>query len=669
MSARNRQRPAAAVPPRPPASPAHRDWWTWAAPLVVGLAALLAYANSLRNGFVWDDPIILTRQLVVFRSVGDVLAPPRDIPQFSPDYYRPLTIATYLLDRAVGGDDPFAFHLSVLLAHIAASVLVYSLALQLLALSGSLPRGHLRPRGRAREGAGLHDIPRPQQSAREGAGLHDTPEPRQSARKGTADAANSPFEASRLGAFAAGALFALHPIHTESVAWAAGRSDVLAAGFLLAALVVHGWEPGSWGASALAGLCAAAALGAKETAVALYPLMLLRDVLVPPRGQRSAADWARDYAGPLLAGVAYVLLRRNALGEFVGSSPDALPAAGRSTLDLVAALGTYIGKLLWPVDLNAYIDHIAGGPLTIALAALLVGGLALALWYWWTRRGSTAPTSASDSRILAAPHPAVPLFALVWLALTLMPSLAIVWKIPDAPLAERYLYLPSVGFCLLVGDLLARLWTAASSPAARVAIAATSGAILLAAAVGTVRRNPVWHDDIALWENTERHSQVSGMAARGLGTAYQQAGRAADARAAFERALARRNTPRGLQTVYNNLGTLAMYDGDYAAAQRYYEAALEANPNAADTLFNLGLAILQRGGRSRESAQAALPFYERALRLNPHDPDIEAALAQVADVLADRAAAVRHARRALELGARGQTADSLRAMLARSSAQ
>jgi hypothetical protein len=90
---------------------------TWAAPLLVALAALLAYANSLRNGFVWDDPIILTRQLVVFRSVGDVLAPPRDIPQFSPDYYRPLTIATYLLDRAVGGGDAFPFHLSVVLAH------------------------------------------------------------------------------------------------------------------------------------------------------------------------------------------------------------------------------------------------------------------------------------------------------------------------------------------------------------------------------------------------------------------------------------------------------------------------------------------------------------------------------------------------------------------------
>src|SRR5512144_2252238 len=145
---------------------------SWAAPLLVGLAAFLAYANSLRNGFVWDDPIILTRQLVVFRSAGEVLAPPRDIPQFSPDYYRPLTIATYLLDRAVGGGAAFPFHLSVVLAHTATSVLVYALALQLFAAGRTAKRTAAVPAG---AGASL---------------------------------------VAQIGALSAGALFALHPIHT-----------------------------------------------------------------------------------------------------------------------------------------------------------------------------------------------------------------------------------------------------------------------------------------------------------------------------------------------------------------------------------------------------------------------------------------------------------------------
>jgi len=574
----------------------------WGA-FAVAVAALLTYANSLGNGFVWDDPIILSRQLVVFRSAGDVLAPPRDIPQFSPDYYRPLTITSYLVDRAVGGERPFSFHLSVVLAHAAVAVLVYALALQLLA--------------------------------------------------------GGP--AAWIGALAAGLLFAVHPIHTESVAWAAGRSDVLATGFLLAALLIHGRPGWSWGGSLLAGLCAAAALGAKETAVALYPLMLLRDLLVPDPARRRPADWLRGYAGPVAAGVVYVLLRRYALGEFVGSSPDALPAGQRSVGDLAGALGAYAAKLLWPVDLNAYIDHIDAGPLTVGLAIALFAGLGAAIWRW---SGAVRTRRAEASR-----EPAAVLFALAWLLLTLLPSLTIAWKIPDAPMAERYLYLPSVGFCLLAGVLLARLWAAARPGPARAALAVGCTAVLAAAALGSGRRNAVWHDDVALWQDTEPKSQVSGMAARNLGTAYQQLGRAEEARAAFQRALQRRNDARGLQTVYNNLGTLAMLDSDYPAAQRFYEAALQANPNAADTLFNLGLAVLHGGGMSRESAQAALGWYQRALRLNPHDPDIEAALAQAFDLLGQPETAVEHARRALELGARGQTADSLRARVKQAEAR
>ena len=118
------------------------------------------------------------------------------------------------------------------------------------------------------------------------------------------------------------------------------------------------------------------------------------------------------------------------------------------------------------------------------------------------------------------------------------------------------------------------------------------------------------------------------MAARSLGTAYQQAGRAADARAAFERALQRRNNARGLQTIYNNLGTLAMYDGDYAAAQRYYEAALAANPaGRIRSSISASPFCTAAGGRA-QSAQAALAYYQRAARLNPHDGDIEAAIAE-----------------------------------------
>lgn len=584
MAARARPREARPRPARPSDPPRAASRRAWAAPAAVILAALLTYAVSLGNGFVWDDPVIVERQLVAFDSLGDVLAPPRDIPQFSPDYYRPLTIATYLVDRGLGGERPFAFHLSVVLAHALAALLLWALAAQLLA---------------------------------------DTP-------------------GAAAGALGAGLLFAVHPIHSESVAWAAGRSDVLATAFLLAALVARGAAPWRWGGSAAGGAAAFASLAAKETGVALYPLALLRDLLLRP-ARPPLADWARGYAGLAAAGIVYGLLRRHALGELVGTAPSIAPVH-RSPLEILAAVGVYVDKLLWPWPLNAYIDRLPLTPAAFAGGLLLLAALLVAARRWRARGEG------------------LPLFALLWIALTLVPSLAILWKIPDAPLAERYLYLPSAGFCLLVGDLVARARTRLPAGAARRAAAVAGGVVLVLAGVASAQRSRVWHDDVALWEDTEAKSQTSGMAARNLGTAYQQAGRVADARAAFARALERRNDARGLQTIHNNLGTLAMLDGDFAAARRSYEQALAAAPDAPDTLFNLALALLHGGGSTPDAARLALPKLQRALALNPHDADIEAGLGQVYLILGEPRQACDHLHRAQQLRPSERTAAGIRQM-------
>ena len=578
------RRPAPAAAADTPSRGSGRRAWIGA--VLVGAIALAASANSLHNRLVWDDAVTLSRMLVVFRSAGDVLAPPHDIPEYSPDYYRPLVFASYLLDRAIGGDDPFGFHLTVVLAHVATTILVYALALQLFGAAPSL----LGSSGRQRV----------------------------------------------LAALAAGALFAVHPIHTESVAWSAGRTDVFATGFMVAALWVHGWARSSWGGSILSGALTAAALGAKEAAVSLYPLMLLRDVTMPPERTRTMADWMRAYAGSLLAGIVYLLLRRNALGEVVGTAATPLQASMRSPLEVLGAVGVYVGKLLWPARLNAYIDHIDTDPVAIALCTVLVVALVAAAWRWWSAR--------SDG---------LPLFAVGWIVLTLLPSLSILWKLPDAPIAERYLYLPSVGCCLLAGDGFGRLWARASVPVVRWALGFGLTAVLLAAGVQTVQRNRVWHDDIALFEDTEAKSRESGAPACTLGNAYLEAGRVADAKAAFERALQRRCSPRVRQTAYSNLGKLAKNTGDLDGAQRLYESALQANPDAPDTLFNLGNLLLYKGRLSPAAAQAALPYFARAQTLNPYDADVEAAVAQCLSILGQSGLAAQHAQRAIELGARG----------------
>lgn len=555
-----------------------------AAALVIALACG-AYANSLRNGFVWDDQIILSRQLVVFDSIGAILITPRDIPQYSPDYYRPVTVSSLLLDRALGGNDPFVFHLSVVLAHAAVSVLVLLLGWSLLP--------------------------------------HDP--------------------VGFTAAIAGAALFAVHPIHTESVAWIAGRSDVLATLFLLAALVAHlRMGRGLWRATVV-GVLALLALGAKETAIGLAPLLVLADLLID-RGERSRLWWP-GYLGLGIAVVLYFALRSATVGGVVGSAVTGSPV-DRTIIDMVGAVTVYLLKLVWPAGLNAYIDAVPTGMLalvTAVAASLALTALAFSAW----RRGKGAVT-----------------YLLLWLALTLAPSLAIVWRIPEAPIAERYLYLPSVAFCLLAGYGAAILWRRAPSDSVRIVLAGAAALILAAAGAATWSRNRVWHDDLALWSDTVTKSEIAGLPMRSLGVAHLQRGESDDAQRYLELALQRRNSPAGLQVIYNNLGTIAMQAQRYDDARRYYEAALQSYSNAADTLFNLGLAILQGGGGTPDAAAAALPYFERAEQLSPHDADIQAALGQVAAIRSERERAIAYLRRALELGPAPAVAQNVRTFLA-----
>ncbi len=579
---------------------------------VVALAAV-AFANALANGLVWDDPIVLTRQLLAFHGLRDLIFLPRDIPQFSPDYYRPLTILTYLIDRAIGGASPLMFHLSVVVYHLIATYFVF--------------------------------------------------------RFGTLLFENVPGAVT--GAALGAAFFAVHPIHSESVAWGAGRSDVLACALALAGLVVYRSQraQGWWRAGAAAALLFAATL-AKETAVMLLLLVPLTDVLLPPRPtvlpataatrserrRRTAADAipsssAAQYLPFVVAFILYMAAREaslgSALGPAAGVGADLLPK-------MIAAVGLYLAKLVLPIWQSAYISDLPTHPLallaTSAIGIALVGACVLA----W-RRGEYIVT-----------------FLLLWIGLTLAPSLAIVVKIPAAPVAERYLYLPSVGYCLLLAYAIMRLARRLEQRSARHALGVTVVLILCLGTAATVRRNGVWRSNLTLWHDTAAKNRTDGLPMRSLATAYQQLGDATKAAEYFQLALQRRNDAAGLFTINNNLGSLAMMDKKLDDAERYYRAALTSNPTAADALFNLGLIALTRAKDDdtahdavwkREQAVQARRLFEQALQLSPLDPDIPVGLGQTLSFLGDNAGARAQFEHALQLGLPPETAAAVRDLL------
>ena len=213
--------------------------------LAVTIATVLAYARTLSFEFVWDDVLLVARsqRLREWSSLPTVLASHfwSEVHEGS-HYYRPLVSLSYFLDLHVWGLNPFGFHLTNLLAHLATALAVLMLTRR---LTGNL-----------------------------------------------------------LAASIAGVAFALHPIHTESVAFISGRTDVLSTLlFLLALLGYARWRDGR-GALALAGSLAAffLALTAKEVAVTLPLILVLWDLLVTPGDGGARAD-AEPRFGPLARAV------------------------------------------------------------------------------------------------------------------------------------------------------------------------------------------------------------------------------------------------------------------------------------------------------------------------------------------------------------------------------
>jgi tetratricopeptide (TPR) repeat protein len=280
---------------------------------VVAAVAVGVHWGALSNGFVWDDTLVLGKQLGAFRTPLAAFLPPDGIQQFSRSYYRPVVTLTYLLDRAVGGGAARAFHATPIAVHALACVVLLLLLWRLLG-----------PRARV---------------------------------------------ASTVAALA----FAVHPVHVEVVAWMAGRAEALAAVGVLAALAVWlRWVDGGSPWTLVAG-AAALLLGllGKETAAVGVPLAAALPWLRPAIRRRP--PWPL-FAAVGAAVVAYVVLRRLALGSAVGLvSP---PPVDHGVAGVLAAVGFYAAGLVWPRSAGIVLTTVPSPAPMVALgAAALVAGV------------------------------------------------------------------------------------------------------------------------------------------------------------------------------------------------------------------------------------------------------------------------------------------------------
>lgn len=420
-------------------------------------------------------------------------------------------------------------------------------------------------------------------------------------------------------AFVAG-LFALHPLHVESVAWVSERKDVLSTLFWLLTMLAYAWYAGArpLGVGAgfqippqqkrrryiLTAFIFALGLMTKPMLVTLPVVLLLLDVWPLGRLKRNS-DLRRLVLekAPLFvlaagSGVVTLIVQRS-FGATV--SLESFPLIVRAANALVSYVG-YIGKMLYPANLSAFYPH----PRTAVAPwqPLAAGGALLLATYLAVRVAGRRPYLT---------------VGWLWYLVTLVPVIGLV-QVGNQAMADRYTYVPLIGIFIILS------WGAAEL-AVRLApakmMAAGAVLVLAALAVCSWMQAGAWRSGVTLFEralaSTGGHHTLRYL----LADAYLRAGRPAQAEGQLRAALSRKSS---FAEAHSRLGAVLIRLGRAQEAERELRLALELEPDLASAHYTLA-GMLAGQGRSDQ----AIRLYRKVLDLDPRSADAHANLAAVLD--------------------------------------
>jgi tetratricopeptide (TPR) repeat protein len=398
------------------------------------------------------------------------------------------------------------------------------------------------------------------------------------------------------GAWLAGAIFALHPVQVESVAWITERKNVLMGFFFLLTLLawiafVDERTKRPWRFYWLALILYVLSLSAKTTACTLpAALLLILWLQKKPINAERILQIAPFFLLGLGMGLVAVWWER----YHQGTSLVVVPLGPIERI-LVAshAVWFYLGKLIWPSSLTFIYPRwtiVATRPLEYAW--LLAGGGLCAVIYFGRRRFGRGVEVAA-----------------VFFVTTLSPVIGFIMLFTFCYtfVADHYQYLASIGPIALASAGVASL--AATFKGSRKLILGTALCVIGALAVLTWRQSAMYGDIESLWRTTLVRNPACWMAYNNLGNVLYQANRIPEAMDLFNQSL--RINPDNA-TAHYNLGNTLVLRGRTSEAIDEYERALRINPNLAKAHNNLGNALLLTGRTSE-----AIDQYEQALRMNP----------------------------------------------------
>jgi protein O-mannosyl-transferase len=495
-------------------------------------ANLIVYASVWHHGFVnYDDDDYVTANPVVLRGLTwDGVAW-----AFTTEHavnWHPLTWLSHMLDVQLYGADAGAHHLTNLLFHIANTLLLFGL---LHRMTGAVGRS----------------------------------------------------------AFVAG-LFAVHPLHVESVAWVAERKDVLSTLFWMLTLWAYVGYTRRSGVRRYCAVLLLFALGlmAKQMLVTLPFVLLLLDFWPLRRLRFDSAVRLVWEKLPLLAlgiissVVTFVVHRRGGAVIILSTIPLKL----RIENALVSYVA-YIGKMLWPARLAVLYPY----------AASLPG--------WWVAAAFVFLTSVSVAVIWARsrhPYLAVGWF---WYLGTLVPVIGLI-QVGNQAMADRYTYIPLIGLFIMVAWGVPDLLALRPFPQLQgIGLSAAAGLVILAYAIAARGQLEYWEDSTTLWTRALEVTSENNIAHNNLGAALADQGKSDEAIVQYSEAL--RIKP-DYADAHNNLGVALDDQGKHDEAIAHYSEALHIRPYYADAHINLGVSLGEQGKIDEAIAQ-----FNEALQIKP----------------------------------------------------
>jgi tetratricopeptide (TPR) repeat protein len=561
--------------------------------LIAGTLAV--YAQVIGFEFVtWDDPLFVTSNAQVQRGLtADGFVYALSAPIAT--MWHPLTILSHMLDVELYGLDPAGHHLTSVALHILNTLLLFW-TLQSMT--------------------------------------------------------DAPWRC----AFVA-AVFAVHPLHVESVAWVAERKDVLSIAFGLLSIRAYVAYAKRGGSSryALVIVLFAFALLAKPMLVTLPFLLLLLDYW--PLGRHTTAGGGATLeAQGEAAGAPGDPRRRSAVQLLVEKLPllclsavasiatftahrgaGTLEDGARVSMTLRAANAVvsyvrYIGKAIWPVDLAPLYPH-----------PNLPGGTP---WTPWQILGAiTLLALLTLSVILARRRYAV--VGWLWYLGVLVPVLGLV-QVGQHAMADRYTYLSLVGLLIIVAWSGAEL--ASRRPGLRPLIAAIGVGVVVASMASARQQARVWRDSLTLYEHALALAPAAPLMRNNLGTLLNAQGRVDEAIHHYRWAL--RVNPE-YASAHNNLANALRARGETDEAVRHYRRAVEIEPRLATAHNGLGQVLQGQG-----ELDQAIDHFRRALEVAPEAAELHNNLGVALAMQRELGSAVAHFEEAIELEPRHAHAHS-----------